>query len=652
MDKSILPFGCWPSAVSADMVAGQAVRFGPVRSDRDCLYWSESRPAEKGRGVIVCRVGDGTFRDVNPPPFSARSRVHEYGGGEFTPADGTVYFVNDVDQEIHEVVGQAGPARITDAPGMRFADMVVDRARERLIAVAERHRGDHDPTPENLLVAVDLSTARRGRIAELAAGRDFYSSPSLSPDGRRLAWLEWSLPAMPWAAAELHVADIDETGGLASARKIAGGPANAVFQPEWGTNGTLYFVWAASGWGNLYCWRDEAVDAVLSLDAEFGRPMWVFGMRSYALLDGGAIFATFIDDGRFCCGIVDAATGALVRLESKARGYDSVVALGDAAAAVVTFDDAPPAVVVITPDAEGKARVEPVRSSADMRLDPADVSVGKPVGFTSGEGGDVRALYYAPASAQWQGQPEGLPPAVVMVHGGPTAYADRGLRLRVQYWTNRGFAVLDLDFAGSFGYGRAFREALDGHWGMQDAVDAAAAAQWLATSGLADPERIVITGGSAGGYTALNVLVRHDEFAGAAAYYGISDMALLARTTHKFESGYISTLTGIAADAPDEAYRAISPVWNADRIDKPVILFQGAEDKVVPPEQSRAIAAALAMRGVPVFYVEYPGEGHGFRQAQNMIDAILKEHAFYARILGLEPADALPDPKPFTSEKQ
>jgi dipeptidyl aminopeptidase/acylaminoacyl peptidase len=643
MDKSILPYGNWPSTISADMVAGQSVRFGPVRADGESLYWSESRPSEKGRGVIVCRDADGIIRDINPPPFSARSRVHEYGGGEFTPAAGAVYFVNFADQDIYAIEAEGEPERITDAPGMRFADMVVDWQRERLIAVAEHHRGDHDPMPANLLVAIDLAEGRRGRIAELAKGRDFYASPCLSPDGATLAWLEWSLPAMPWAGAELHVAELDGMGVLGGARRIAGGGGSAVFQPEWGGDGTLFFVWDASGWGNLHCWRDGRVDCVLGLDAEFGRPQWVFGMRSFAVLGGGGILATFLEDGRFRCGLVDVASGVLTRLDSEARGYDSVVAIGAGAAAVVTYDDAPPAVTMIIPAPAGRARLDRVRSSADVRLDAADVSVGRPVSFASGEDGEVHAIHYPPASARWRGEPDSAPPAIVMVHGGPTAYADRGLRLKVQYWTSRGFAVLDLDFAGSFGYGRAFREALDGTWGVRDAAHAAAAARWLATSGHADPRRIVITGGSAGGYTALNALVQHDAFAGASAYYGISDMALLAKTTHKFESGYVATLTGIPAYAPDEAYRAISPLWNAERIDRPVILLQGDEDKVVPPEQSRAIAEALERRGVPVFYVEYPGEGHGFRQSQNMIDAILREHSFYARILGLEPADRLPD---------
>src|SRR5690606_26932767 len=428
----------------------------------------------------------------------------------------------------------------------------------------------------------------------------------------------------------------------APAAHVAGGDGTAVFQPQWAGDGTLYFVWDPSGWGNLHRWRDGAVECVLGLEAEFARPLWVFGMRSYALLGDGGIFVTFIENGRFRCGVVDAASGALGRLDSAARGYDSVVAFGDGAAAVVTRDDAPPAVAVIVPGAGGSAAIECVRPSAVVDLDPADISTGSPVSFASEDGGAVHAIHYPPASARWCGAPGSLPPAIVMVHGGPTAYADRGLRLKVQYWTSRGFAVLDLDFAGSFGYGRAYREALDGAWGVRDAADACAAAHWLASSGHADPERIAITGGSAGGYTALNVLVRHDAFAGACAYYGISDMALLASTTHKFEAGYVSTLTGLSDVAADAAWRALSPVWNADRITRPVLLLQGADDKVVPPEQSRAIVRALDRRGVPVFYVEYPGEGHGFRQAQNTVDALVREHAFYALVLGIAPADDLP----------
>lgn len=278
--------------------------------------------------MIVCREPDGGLRDVNPSPFSARSRVHEYGGGELTPDGGTVYFVNFADQDIYSVDGDAEPARITDAPDLRFADMVVDRGRNRLIAVAERHRGDHDTSPENLLVAIDLKADNRGRVSELATGSDFYASPSLSPDGLSLAWLQWSLPAMPWAEAQLQVAGLDEAGALASSRTVAGGSGSAAFQPIWAQDGTLYFVWDKSGWGNLHRWRDGAVEPVVSLDAEFGRPLWVFGMRSFALLGDGTIFATFLEDGRFRCARIDTVTGASSRLDCAARGYDSVVAFG------------------------------------------------------------------------------------------------------------------------------------------------------------------------------------------------------------------------------------------------------------------------------------------------------------------------------------
>lgn len=653
MNRTILPYGNWPSVITADMVAGRSVRFGMTAAEAGVLYWSESRPEEKGRGAIMRRDPDGTVRECLPAPWSARSRVHEYGGGEFTVAGGAVYFVNDADQDIHVIdIDGGAPVRITDAPGWRFADMAVDRARNRLIAVAERHECDHDPSPENMLVSIDLAPDRRGRVETLVAGRDFYAAPRLSPDGRRLAWLEWSLPAMPWEAAELHMAQFDEAGRPTGGERLAGGSGNAVFQPEWDRSGALWFVWDSSGWGNLHRWRSGAIVNMAPLEIEFGRPLWALGMRSYAILEDGNVLASVFDGGAIRCVTVNADTGAVAKLDGAVRSADAITALGNRAGAFAGFDDAPPAVVLLEPKPNGHLGVETIRSSADVALDPDDISPGRPVTFESGDGGRVHGIHYPPASARWRGPSDGLPPAVVMVHGGPTGYADRGLKLKIQYWTSRGFAVLDVDFTGSFGYGSAYRNALNGHWGLRDAADAAAGARWLAAEGLADPARIVITGGSSGGYTALSALVHHDVFAGAASYYGISDVGLLARTTHKFESGYTATLTGIPADAPDEAYRAISPIANAERISRPVILFQGDRDRVVPPEQSIAIAESLGARGVPVHYVEYAGEGHGFRQAQTLIDAIGREHAFYARILGLEPADDLPDLDTPTTESE
>lgn len=639
-------YGTWPSSLSVDIVAGKTLRFGQIQTDGALLYWTESRPLEAGRGVIVRRERDGTMSDVIPEPYSARSRIHEYGGGEFLAASGSVYFVNATDQDIYSVDADGNIVRLTDAPDMRFGNMILDPRRNRLIAAAERHAGSHDPMPENMLVAVPLvdsaELANSDTIAVLAFGNDFYSSPALDSKSARLAWLEWSLPSMPWEGATLRVADLDDDGSLVETVSLAGGDGTSVFQPEWLADGSLVFVWNRTGWGNLHRWDGRSVETVAGRDAEFAQPQWALGMRAYAVGEDGSIFASFFEDGLIKCGEVAAADGTLNVLDCDARSFYAVASLEDRFAAVVTFDDRPPAIAIIDPSGNPDETVLPVKLSAAMDIEAADVSAGRPVTFEGPGGRPVHAIHYAPASAGYEGPQDDAPPAVVLIHGGPTGFADRGLKPKIQYWTSRGFAVLDVDFTGSFGYGRDYRDALNGAWGRVDAADAAAAAEWLVREGLADPGAIAISGGSSGGYTALCALTNHDVFAAAAVYYGISDVALLADSTHKFESGYVSTLTHLPQDAPAEAYRDISPLYRADRITSPVILFQGLDDKVVPPDQSQAIVKELKQRGVPVCYLEFAGEAHGFRDADTLMTAIRSEHAFFARVMGVEPSDELP----------
>ena len=644
--RTQMRYGTWPSALSADVVAGQTLRFGQIRTDGGQLYWTEARPLEAGRSVIVRCERDGAMSDVIPEPYSARSTIHEYGGGEFLAASGSVYFVNAPDQDVYCVGADGNPVRLTDAPGMRFGDMILDSRRDRLIAVAERHSGPHDPAPRNMLVAIPLADstgpARGDTVAVLASGNDFYSSPALDDDQDRLAWLEWSLPAMPWESAALRVAAVNGDGFLAEALSLAGGDGSAVFQPEWLEDGSRVFVWNRTGGGNLHRWDGNSIKAVVERAAEFAQPQWALGMRSYGVGADGLIFATFFEDGQIKCGEIAVAGGSLNMLACDARSFHAVAPLEDRFAAVVTFDDRLPAVGVIDPSSASGASVLPVKPGAVMDIGAADVSSGRPVTFEGPDGRSVHAIHYAPAHSAYEGPPGSSPPAVVLIHGGPTGFADRGLKPKIQYWTSRGFAALDVDFTGSFGYGREYREALNGAWGELDAADAAAAAEWLIRQSLADPSAIAISGGSSGGYTALCALTGHDVFAAAAVYYGISDVALLAASTHKFESGYVSTLTGLPQDAPAEAYRDISPLYQADRISSPVIFFQGLDDKVVPPDQSRAIAEELKQRGVPVCHLEFAGEAHGFRDAGTLMTAIRSEHAFFARVMGLEPSDELP----------
>jgi dipeptidyl aminopeptidase/acylaminoacyl peptidase len=635
MTKTTAPYGSWASTVTADLVAGQSLRFGHMQALGERLFWTEVRPAERGRGVVVERTADGRLKDVVPAPFSARSRVHEYGGGEFLAAASTVWFVNDADQDIYAVTGDAVPQRLTRAPKTAFSDMVIDARRNRLIAVAEVQDAGEDGMPENLLVSIRLDEAGSGTVTPLAQGCDFYACPRLSPDGTRLAWIEWDLPAMPWEAARLMVAGVGPDGAVAAPRRVEAGEAASVFQPEWAPDGSLVFVSDASGWGNLARSDGDTVTPLWERAAEFGRPMWTLGTRAFAIDDGGRITASFIDEGIFRLGRVDAGGGAEKIVAADATQIDSPCTLGTSVAAIVTQVHGAPAVAIVSDLETDSARIELVRGSLEVDLDPATISQGRLLTIAGSGPAPVRALYYPPANPAFEGPRDSAPPVIVAAHGGPTGMAERGLKLKIQYWTSRGFAYLDVDYRGSWGYGRAYREALDGKWGVADVEDVVAVTQHLVRAGLGDGDRLVISGGSAGGFTVLCALTFHDLFAAGASYYGIGDLQKLADLTHKFESGYIYALTGTAPGRTAEVFEARSPLAHAGRLSRPVIFFQGMDDKVVPPGQSRDMVASLKGRGVPCAYLEFEGEGHGFRRAETIVRALRSEYAFYARVLGL-----------------
>lgn len=631
------PYGTWRSPVSAKAVAGKSLRFGALQAQGEFLYWTEGRPDEGGRGVIM-RVGaDGVAEDVLPLPFSARSKVHEYGGGENLVAGDKVYFVDADTQDIHLLKPGNAPRRLTSDASTRYADMTHDEARNRLIAVAEHH-GEGAHNPENYLAAIALgeSDAEPARI--VSRGHDFYASPRASPDGSTLAWLAWDLPDMPWESAALYVADIEQDGSLANQRRIAGGENSAAFQPAWSPDGKLYFVWDKTGFGNLYSWDGKSISKITDCDAELMRPHWVFGMQSYAVLDETRIAAAFIEDGETKLKIIDVQSCDVTPVECSLRGIDHLAPFGEGIAAIGASDTAAPAVVAIK---EGGA-LETLRSAGGSGLTDEDISTAEMLRFDS-KTQEVYALYYPPANACRSAPSDEAPPLIVFVHGGPTGMADRGLKLKIQYWTAKGFAVCDLDYSGSAGYGRAYRNRLNGQWGIRDVADAAALARHLTSSGKVDPKRLLISGGSAGGYTVLMALAKLDIFSAGACAYGVSDLNQLQAITHKFESGYLYGLTGTTSETCEEVFTARSPLTHADEITCPVIFFQGMEDKVVPPEQSRAMAGSLRARGVPVAYREFGNEGHGFRRAETIIEVLECEYAFYARVLGLNPEEDLPE---------
>jgi dipeptidyl aminopeptidase/acylaminoacyl peptidase len=637
--KRTLPYGAWPSPITPEVAARAAGRTGTLQTGGGAVYWSEPRPEEGGRQTIV-RAGTGGRReDILPPPFSARSRVHEYGGGELTVAGDTVYFVNDKDQQVYVLAPGAQPQRLTHVPRTRFADLVLDAARERLIGVAERHlppqRGGADGLPANTLIAVDLGGAERGRVTDLAAGRDFYASARVSPDGTQLAFMAWDLPDMPWDSAALYLARIRDDGSLGRPARIAGGKGSAVVQPEWGPDGRLYFAWDETGWGALYRWDGKRVSLVLKVPrAELWRPQFAFAVRCYAIGAGGTLCAAFLKDGLplLVTGTLEAGRlAAQQRAEPRdAARIEGPVAAGNRFAAVVSPPLALPAAMWLD-----RGQPKPVAPARPVAIDPGYLSRGKVLELRNGKREKVLAIHYPPRNAACIAPRGTLPPALVLAHGGPTSMTDASLKMRVQFYTSRGFAVMDVNYAGSTGFGRAYRTRLDGRWGVADVGDCAAAARFLAREGLADPGRIAIAGGSAGGYTTLMALATTKAFAAGSSHYGISDLGLLMQHTHKFESGYLHRLLGTTPARWKAVCAERSPLTLIDGITAPVILFQGLDDKVVPPEQSRLIVGKLKARGVEVACHEYAGEGHGFRKAETIVAVLEAELAFLRRVMRL-----------------
>lgn len=628
----IAPYGSWKSPITADRLAQGSVGLGQIALDGGDIYWSESRPAEGGRQVIV-RYRDGAAQDMTPAGFSARTRAHEYGGGAFTVADGVIYFSNDSDQRLYRQSDGVAPAAITPAGKRRYADIVVDRRHRRLIGVCEDHGAGGEPV--NTLVSIDLAAPHE--IRTLAAGNDFYASPRLSPDGARLAWLSWNHPDMPWDGSELWLAEIAAAGAPDNPRRIAGGRDESIFQPAFAPDGTLYFVSDRSGWWNLYRWSDGRVEALAPMPAEFGLPQWVFGMSTYAFWSVRQMACAFQSEGRWHTAVLDVDRQRLDRIETL---FTDVSSLAARAGKVVFIGAAPtlaPAIVQWDP---ARGTPEILRRSMFDEPDAAYLSVPQALEYPTADGTTAHAFYYPPKNPDFTGPAGAKPPLLVLSHGGPTAATSSALNLRIQFWTSRGFAVLDVNYRGSTGYGRNYRRQLEGRWGVADVEDCIAGARYLVARGLADEKRLAIRGGSAGGFTTLCALTFHQVFRAGAVYYGVSDLETLATDTHKFEARYLDRLIGPYPEYR-ERYKERSPIHHVDRMLCPVIFFQGLEDKVVPPEQTEKMVTALRARGVPVAYVPLAGEAHGFRSAENIRRTVEAELYFYSRLFGFTPADAV-----------
>jgi dipeptidyl aminopeptidase/acylaminoacyl peptidase len=630
------PYGAWASPISADHVARAGVTLDEVRVDGDAVLWIEGRPEEGGRQV-VCRAGPGASpEEVTPAGFNVRTRVHEYGGGAYLARQGTVFFSNFADQRLWRQDPGEAPRPITPEPAERaadrYADAILTPDAATLICVRERHQGGE---VANELVALPADGS--GPPSVLAAGRDFYASPRLTVDGHRLAWLEWDHPRMPWDGTELAVADLAVSGAALAGRPelVAGGPEESIFQAEWSPGGALHFVSDRSGWWNLYRLQDGEPVPLAPIAEELGVPQWVFGLATYAFLPGGRIACLHGRGPHRRLGLLGPDGGPLVDLDLPFATFrPQLRAFGDRLAGLAGGPDRPTALVVIDP---AGGELETVKAEEDDPPDPGYLSAPRPVEFPTAGDRTAHALYYPPANRDFDGPPGERPPLIVVSHGGPTSQASALLQLGYQFFTSRGFAVVDVDYGGSSGYGRAYRERLRGRWGVVDLADCVAAARWLADQGEVDAARLAIRGGSAGGYTTLCALVFSDAFAAGASYYGVADAEALARDTHKFESRYLDGLIGPWPEAA-ETYRARSPIHFTDRLSCPVILLQGLEDEVVPPAQAEAMVAALRDKGIPYAYLPFPGEQHGFRQAAHIRRALEAELSFYGRVLGFEPA--------------
>ena len=602
-----------------------------VRWDGDDLYWSELRPDEAGRIVVCRRDKHGAIADVTPPGFNARTRVHEYGGGHFAVSGGTVWFVNFKDQRLYRQDRGEEPRPITPAADVRHADMAVDSRRGRLLAVREDHTtGAREAV--NTLVSLDISGERDS--ITVAAGNDFYSSPKLSPDGNWVAWTAWNHPNMPWDGSELWVSELDREGHVTSEHKIAGGESESVLQPEWSPRGELYFVSDRSGWWNLYRARGEGDEPLCARPAEFGAPQWMFGMRFYAFTGPNEIVCLYSEPGGTRLGRLDVNTGAMQQVELLYTSLNNVQATGSKVA--LFAGSATLAERVLTVELDTGAQ-EVVKVSNSAHVDAGNLSIPKAIEFPTEGGLTAHAHYYPPRNQAFEAPPGTKPPLVVHCHGGPTGSAGPTYPFEYQYWTSRGIAIVDVNYGGSAGYGRDYRLRLNGNWGVVDLDDCINSARYLVEQGLVDGERVSITGGSAGGFTVLLSLTKRDFYNTGASHFGIGDLELFIKETHKFESRYIDTLIGPYPERAD-LYRDRSAVNFADNLKVPVILFQGLEDKIVPPSQAEEFVAVCRKKKLPYAYIAFEGEQHGFRQEKNIGRAIEGEMYFLSRIFGFDVA--------------
>jgi dipeptidyl aminopeptidase/acylaminoacyl peptidase len=647
-------FGSWKSPITSDLIVSETISFDQSWTDGEDVYWIESRPAEGGRSVIMRWRPAGEAIDVNPAPYNARTRVHEYGGGAMLAVDGVVFFSNFSDQCVYRIDPGVEPRMLTPLSKdgqWRYADFITDKSRQRILCVREEHR---DNEVVNTIVALPMDNDASSNIAPqgtiLVAGNDFYAAPRLSPDGKMLAWLTWNHPNMPWDATQLWLANIPLDGSPTNPRCVAGlEEQESISQPEWSPDGCLYFISDRSGWWNLYRLDAQGMpEAIYPMEAEFSRPQWVFHMSSYGFLSEEKILCTYLEHGFSRIATIDLRTRRVHNLKTPYNDVrDLCVNPCDGTALIIASSTGLPLALLrldfrqAVTGAEGDHRIVGLRYACRVDIDPGYLSIPQEVEFPTTSQRTAFGFFYRPQNKDFTPPENEKPPLIVISHGGPTGFSDSGLSLiSVQFWTSRGFAVLDVNYGGSSGYGRPYRQRLYGNWGVVDIDDCVNGALYLAGKGLVDGERMAIRGGSAGGYTTLAALTFRKVFKAGASYYGVSDLEAIARDTHKFESRYMDSLVGPYPDQK-ELYRSRSPIHYIHQIDCPMILFQGMDDKVVLPNQAEEMVASLKKKNLPVAYLAFEGEGHGFRRAENIKRTLDAELYFYGRVFGFPVADAV-----------
>ena len=642
-DKTTAPYGSWKSPVTSELIVADSIGIGDVVLHGDDIYWTEMRPADNARNVIVRRTPDGATRDITPPEYNVRTRVHEYGGGAFCVAgsdDGgsVIYFSNFTDQRIYRQMvsasGEVGtPQPLTPEIDMRYADGEVCDRRRMMVCVREDHSSSWREAV-NTIVAIDLE---RGGSRVLVSDASFYSSPRISPDGSALAWLSWNHPNMPWDGCELWVAELRDDGTLGERHLVAGSADESIFQPSWSPSGVLHFVSDRTGWWNIY--RSSAdfgsVEPVCAMDAEFGRPAWVFGLSTYGFVSDERIICTFTQSGEWHIGDIDTTTGTLTTVPTP---FTDIGTLHVAPQNVAFTAGSPTMPMSLMQHDLTDSSTTRLRSSSEAVLEDGYVSRPQSIEFPTENGLIAHAFYYAPANEEYAAPDDEKPPLIVISHGGPTSAANTSLDLRKQFWTSRGFAVLDVNYGGSSGFGTAYRRRLNDNWGVVDVDDCINGANYLVAQGFADADRLIIRGSSAGGFTTLLALTTRDTFSAGASYYGISSLDGLMHDTHKFESRYLDTLVGRFPEH-ESRYRERSPINHIDGLSAPMIVLQGLDDEIVPPNQAELMVNALREKGLPVAYLTFEGEQHGFRQAANIRRALEAELYFYSRVFGFALAD-------------